>query len=72
MNCPTCDHTMSNISESQGPIFWCLRCGTIYNNGSEEPSLVGIANELADHLEENAIYNVKKLVASVKEATEIQ
>ncbi len=32
MSCPTCSHTMHNVTEVT---FWCPRCGTIKVGGQE-------------------------------------
>lgn len=42
MACPTCDHTMEKISDGNGGVFWCRRCGTIKSNVTfvDRPMLV--------------------------------
>ena len=46
MACPTCDHTMQLIAESDEDVFWCPRCGTIKDYGTEVPKLVFCACDL--------------------------
>ena len=29
MACPTCDHTMQKLGETEHPTWWCPRCGTL-------------------------------------------
>jgi len=41
MTCPTCDHTLHNITIGEGVgTFWCPRCGTLSDTtGHERPKL---------------------------------
>jgi hypothetical protein len=36
MPCPTCDHTMQQLTNG---VFWCPRCGTLRRDGVDEFSI---------------------------------
>lgn len=38
MPCPTCDHTMKNLPVEGNRLFWCPRCGTLKEEGSDRDS----------------------------------